>query len=212
MSTKNPSAAVQPTTLSRDIDFLYEIGTLRYSIRTWNQFLNPDCQNLTEHTWRVIWIALILAKHESVTDITKVIKMALIHDISESRSVDVNYLSRQYAERYEDSALEDTLEGTAIRAEFWPIWEEYSKKESLEAQIVKDADYLDVELELKELEAMGNKLGKALQPTRIRIAEDKLFTDSARVMWADIQNSDPHHWHMAGKNRYNVGDWQKDGK
>jgi putative hydrolase of HD superfamily len=188
-----------PLSLDRDVDFLFEIGTLRYSTRTWNQFLNPNCQNLTEHTLRVIWVALILARYEGVKDTGKVIKMAIVHDAGESRSVDVNYLSRQYAERFEESAIHDTLEGTAIRDEFLDIWEEYERKECMEAKIVKDADYLDVELELKELEAMGNKLGQALYPTRKMVAEKKFYTESARKMWATIQKSDPHHWHLIGR-------------
>jgi|SRR5579859_1519681 len=195
--------------LARDIEFLYEVGTLRYATRTWNQFLNPNCQNLTEHTLRVIWIALILAKHEGVTDTGKVIKMALVHDISESRSVDVNYVSRQYADRHEDKAIADTLGGTALNEEFLPIWEEYERKGCLEAQVVKDADNLDVDLELKELEAMGNKLGAALQPTREHVAETKFYTKTARNFWKEIQASDPHDWHRLGKNRYNSGDWKK---
>lgn len=196
--------------LSRDIDFLYEIGTLRFANRTWNQFLNPLAQNLTEHTLRVIWIALVLAKHEGVEDTAKVIKMAICHDVSESRSVDVNYLSRQYADRYEEEAMHDTLEGTSLREEFLPIWEEYEKKDSIEAKVVKDADYLDVELELKELEAMGNNLGKVLSGTREIIAETKLYTATAKKIWYEIQNSDPHNWHLTGKNRFNAGDWQKE--
>lgn len=195
--------------LTRDVEFLYEIGTLRYASRTWNQFLNPLCQNLTEHSLRVIWIALVLAKHEGVTDTTKVIKMALVHDISESRSVDVNYVSRQYADRHEDEAIKDTLDGTVLDQEFLPIWEEYEKKESLEAQIVKDADNLDVDFELKELEAMGNQLRSALQSTREHVAETKFYTKTARQIWKEVQESNPHAWHMLGKNRFTSGDWKK---
>jgi 5'-deoxynucleotidase YfbR-like HD superfamily hydrolase len=206
---KQPPTSPQPASLHRDVEFLYEMGTLRYATRTWNQFLNPGCQNLTEHTLRVIWIALILAKHEGVSDTGKVVKMAICHDISESRSVDVNYISRQYADRHEDKAIADTLVGTAIQEEFLPIWEEYERKDCLEAQIVKDADNLDVDLELKELEAMGNKLGQALQPIRDKVSATQFFTETAKKMWREIQNSDPHSWHMTGKNRFTTGDWSK---
>ena len=201
----------QPVTpsIDRDIEFLYEMGTLRFASRTWNQFLNPSAQNLTEHTLRVVWIALVIAKHEGVVDTSKVMKMALVHDISESRSVDVNYVSRQYADRHEDKAIQDTLVGTALTEEFLPIWEEYEKKDCLEAKIVKDADNLDVDFELKELEAMGNKLGEALQPTREYVAETKFYTDTARKIWKSLQGSNPHAWHMLGKNRFNSGDWKK---
>ncbi len=182
--------------INRDIDFLFEVGTLRFANRTWNQFLNPLAQNLTEHTLRVLWIALILAKHEGVTDTGKVIKMAIIHDVGESRSVDVNYVSRQYADRDEKHAITDTLAGTALNEEFLPIWEEYERKDCREAQVVKDADYLDVELELKELEAMGNQLGKALAVGRAEIVEKKFYTETARKFWYAIQESNPHNWHM----------------
>ncbi len=192
----------------RDIEFLYEVGTLRYASRTWNQFLNPGCQNLTEHTLRVVWIALILAKHEGITDTGKVIKMALVHDISESRSVDVNYVSRQYADRHEDKAITDTLDETILKDEFLPIWEEYERKECLEAKIVKDADNLDVDLELKELEAMGNTLGQSLKATREHVASTKFYTETAKRIWQAIQTSNPHDWHMLGKNRFTTGDWK----
>ncbi len=189
-----------PSDLHRDVDFLYEVGTLRYAIRTWNQFLNPGSQNLSDHTLRVIWIALVIAKHEGATDTGKIIKMALVHDVSESRSVDVNYVSRQYADRHEDKAIADTLGGTAVEDEFLPIWEEYEKRETLESKIVKDADHIDVDLELKELEAMGNKLGKALYPTRLADLDSRFHTETGKAMWQTIQDSDPHHWHMAARN------------
>ncbi|MBW7955831.1 HD domain-containing protein [Patescibacteria group bacterium] len=196
--TDQPSTPTN-TSLARHIDFLFEVGSLRYAIRTWSQFLNPNCQNLTEHTLRVVWIALVLAKHEGITDTSKIIKMALVHDISESRSVDVNYVSRQYADRHEDKAISDTLGDTLLLDEFLPIWEEYEERQTLEAKIVKDADHLDVDLELRELEAMGNKLGQALMPSRQDALESRFFTETARKMWQEIQNSDPHHWHLMAR-------------
>ncbi len=183
-------------TIARDIDFLFEVGTLRFANRTWNQFLNPLAQNLTEHTLRVLWIALVLAKYEGITDTAKVIKMAIIHDVGESRSVDVNYVSRQYADRHEKHAITDTLADTALQEEFLPVWEEYERKDCREAQVVKDADYLDCELELKELEAMGNQLGKALAVGREKIVKGKFYTETARKFWYAIQESNPHNWHM----------------
>jgi len=193
------SQSPQNPSIARHVDFLYEVGSLRYAIRTWSQFLNPNCQNLTEHTLRVVWIALVLAKHEGITDTSKVMKMALVHDISESRSVDVNYVSRQYADRHEELAIGDTLGDTLLAEEFIPIWEEYEKRETLEAKIVKDADHLDVDLELKELEAMGNKLGAALLPSRVEALESRFFTETAKKIWREIQTSDPHHWHLVAR-------------
>ncbi|HYD34671.1 MAG TPA: HD domain-containing protein [Vitreimonas sp.] len=195
--------------LNRDLEFLYEIGCLRHIQRTWRQFLNPDFQNLSEHMLRVVWISLVLAKYEGVTNTEKIMKMAIIHDLSESRSVDSHYVSRQYVERFEEEALEDTLEGTAVRDEFMAIWKEYEERECIEAKIVKDADTLDVDMELKEQEYRGLRLGEDTLAGRMYVAQEKLYTDTARELFYMIQESNPNDWHLKGKNRFTSGDWRK---
>lgn len=207
---KNPDRSQDPgLDLQRDLEFMYEVGCLRHIQRTWTQFLNPDFANLSEHLLRVIWIALILAKYEGLNDTAKVMKMALIHDLSESRSVDSHYVSRQYVERHEEEALHDTLEGTAVRAEFMSLWAEYERRSSLAAKIVKDADSLDVDLELKEQEFRGLRLGADTLEGRRFVANSKLYTASAKKFWALIQDSNPNDWHLRGKNRFTTGDWRK---
>lgn len=195
--------------MARDLEFLYEIGCLRHIQRTWKQFLNPDFQNLSEHILRVIWISLVLARYEGVKNTEKIIKMALIHDLSESRSVDSHYISRQYVERFEEEALEDTLHETAVREEFMAIWKEYEERDSIEAKIVKDADTLDVDLELKEQEFRGVRLGEDTFDGRQYVAQTKLYTETAREFFYAIQESNPNDWHVKGKNRFTTGDWRK---
>jgi putative hydrolase of HD superfamily len=193
----------------RDLEFLYEIGCLRHIQRTWKQFLNPDFENLSDHLLRVVWIALILAKYEGVENTEKVMKMALVHDLSESRSVDSHYVSRQYVDRHEHEAIADTLNDTAVCDEFLKIWEEYEERECIEAKIVKDADSLDVDLELKEQEYRGLKLGPDTFEGRKFVAKTKLYTESAKKFWNAIQDSNPNDWHIRGKNRFTTGDWRK---
>jgi putative hydrolases of HD superfamily len=195
--------------LLRDLDFLYEIGCLRHIQRTWRQFLNPDFQNLSDHILRVIWIALTIAKYEGASNTEKIMKMALVHDLSESRSVDSHYVSRQYVERFEEEAIKDTLDGTAVYEEFVAIWKEYEERECIEAQIVKDADILDVDLELKEQEYRGLKLGEDTFEGRQYVAQNKLYTETARELFYAIQESNPNDWHVKGKNRFTTGDWRK---
>lgn len=198
-----------PFNPQRDLEFLYEIGCLRHIQRTWKQFLNPDFENLSEHLLRVIWIALILAKYEGAKDIEKLMKMALVHDLSESRSVDSHYVSRQYVDRHEHEAISDTLEGTAVAQDFLKCWEEYEQRDCIEAKIVKDADSLDVDLELKEQEYRGLKLGDDTFSGRKYVAETKLYTKTAKHFFELIQNSNPNDWHLRGKNRFTTGDWRK---
>lgn len=195
--------------VKRDLEFLYEIGCLRFLQRNWKQFLNPDFANITEHIFRVTWIALTLAKHEGTTDTAKVMKMALVHDITESRSGDLQYLSRQYSTRNEEKAIEDMLADTALAPDFISVWKEYEKRESLEAKIVKDADNLDVEFELKEQEVSGHELRKLWLPVRRHVVQNHLYTRSAKAMWKAIQESKPHDWHVNAPNRFAAGDWKK---
>lgn len=144
----------------RDIELLYELGALRLIDRQWRRFHNTETQNLTEHHFRVTWIALLIAKHEKVTNTDKIMKMAMVHDISESRTGDVDYLARQYVIRDESKGIKDVFKNTALEKEFVDLWHEYEDRECIESKIVKDADNLDIDLELQEQSARGNVLQK----------------------------------------------------
>jgi len=190
----------------RDVELLFEIGCLRHLPRSWKRFLNPDVANNTDHIFRVMWIALLLAKREGVKNEEKVLKIAMLHDIGESRTGDVDYLSRQYTERKEDRAMSDMLQGTGLKLEFLALWKEYAERKSIESRIVKDADGLDIELELAEQRASGHSIGSLWQKERNKSVYPKLFTQSAREMWNAIQKSDVHSWHSDARNRFKDGD------
>ena len=193
----------------RDIELLYEVGCLRFLQRNWRQFLNADFSNETEHSFRVAWIAMILTSYEKVKNIGKVVMMALVHDAGESRSGDVHYVSRQYTSRDEELAVEDIFSGTSLQKEIVELWKEYEERKTIEAKIVKDADNLDVEFELKEQEAKGENLRKYWQDARQRVYKN-LYTKSAKKMWQEIQSSNPHDWHFYARNRFTAGDWKKE--
>lgn len=194
--------------MNKDLDLLYEVGCMRFLTRSWVQFLNPDFQNLAEHTTRVMWIAMVLAKHEGLKDTGKIVKMALVHDLSESRSGDLHYVSREYSTRNEHLAIQDVLQDTSLNEEMVALWEEYEALNTPEAKVVKDADYLDVDLELQEQEARGHTLKQFWKEMRHDVYE-KLHTKSAKKLWRLIQKSNPHSWHYNARNRYNSGDWNK---
>lgn len=194
---------------NRDLELLYEIGALRRNPRQWQRFFGTDFQNITEHSYRVIWNALIIAAREGKGDPGKIIKMALVHDVVESRSTDVDYLSRQYVERKEELSLDDMFEGTSIGQEFREIWREYEKRESIEAKIVKDADVIDVDLEIREQGAKGVPVETLWKHHHRNRNRELLFTETAKRMFDEIYESDPHQWHISGRNRVKDGDWKK---
>lgn len=199
----------QRKSLSSDVNFLFEMGSIRFIDRTWKRFLNGDFANLAEHHFRLFWIAMTIAAHEKGADSNKVAKLAMVHDIAESRAGDVDYLSRQYVVRNEELAIHDMLDGTALEKEFLELWQEYETRETLESKIVKDADNLDVDFELAEQATHGSPLKDKWHNNRKFVAEERLFTDTAKKIFASLALADPHDWHNHGRNRRNSGDWQK---
>lgn len=133
--------------MQRDLEFLYEIGALRLIPRQWERFHLKSVQNLTEHHFRVAWLALLISAREGKGNTEKIMKMAIVHDVSESRTGDVDYIARQYVERNEDKAIVDIFAKTSFGDEFVKLWREYEQRKTIEAKIVKDADYLDIDLE-----------------------------------------------------------------
>lgn len=192
----------------RDIELLFEIGCLRYIDRIWKRFLNHDSSNLSEHIFRVVWIAITIAKYEKKVNLEKIILMALSHDIAESRTGDVDYLSRQYVERKEKDAIKDMLSGT-VHEDKIELLEEYEKRESLEAKIVKDADTIDLALEVVENKYKGHSVGTIWNKNRQKYVYPTLFTKTAKKFWNEIHKANPHDWHLNGRNRFNAGDWKR---
>lgn len=194
---------------NRDVDLLFELSSLRLITRQWRRFQLLDVQNVTEHHFQVVWLALVIAAREGVTNTDKIMKMALVHDISESRTNDVDYVSRQYVQRDEVRAIKDMLAGTSLQKEFTQVWEEYEGRETIEAKIVKDADNLAVDIELREFGARGHKLEAAWESHRTPLAAKNLFTKSAKQLYKEIRRTEPYDWHVKSPaNRLNNGDWK----
>ncbi len=181
---------------SRNIDFLYEIGSLKNVSRLWQQILGTPVSNNIEHSFRVMMIALVIARIEKRGDEEKIMKMALFHDVCESRSVDIAFVHRNYVDRQEDKSVKDQLMGTVFEGDIEELLNEYKERKSIESQIVKDADNLECDFELKELEKKGSKTAEKFQQTNRPDVAKKLFTDSAKKLWQQIQDSDPDHWHL----------------
>lgn len=186
----------------RDIEFLFEIGSLRNVPRAWQQVLTGKVQNVSEHIFRTTFIAWIIAVSEKA-DVAKVLKMCLIHDIAESRTGDIAFMHREYVTRHEELAEKHVFQDTSLAKEAGMLLKEYSERKSLEAKIVKDADNFDVDLELKELVRIGDSVAKMYQHDhRPKIRANKLYTKTVKRMWDEVQKTDPNAWHKALTNNW----------
>jgi|SRR3989338_362255 len=180
----------------RDLEFLYEIGSLRTMPRGWLQHLGMDCASVLEHTMRVVWLALLISRKEGKGDENKIIKMALVHDIVESRTSDLSYIQKVYVKADEKQAARDIFAGTSFEDFNSALLEEFEKRESIEAKIVKDADNLDVDLECRELTERGSQIPKKFQVFRKLVRDEKLYTQAAKELWDDLDTVDVADWHL----------------
>jgi putative hydrolase of HD superfamily len=195
--------------LKRDLELIYEVGSLRFVDRAWKQFFGPDLQNVSEHSFRIIFTALMIARMEKAKiDEAKLLKMAMVHDLVESRTGDTHYQSRRYCHRDEQMAIKDILKSTVFEKEFLEIYQEFEDRKSLEAKIVKDADNLDIDIEIKETTTRGGKVPSTWKDHRKKVYKD-YYTASAKRLAKAILSSDPNDWHQLGRNRFNTGDWKK---
>jgi putative hydrolase of HD superfamily len=193
--------------IGRNVDFLYEIGSLKNIPRIWQQILGTSTANNVEHSFRVMMIALMISRMEGKGNEEKIMKIALFHDMCESRSVDIAFVHKEYVDRHEEKSQSDQLSKTVFEGDIEDHLNEYKVRESIESKIVKDADNLDCDLELKELEKAGSKTATKFRETNRPEVAKKLFTESAKKMWQQIQDSDPDNWHLDINN-----DWTKSDK
>ncbi len=196
---------------SRDLEFLFEIGTLKNVDRTWRQMLGMECANNLEHSFRVAFVALLIARRESAAGRApagvseeKILKMALAHDLPEARTGDPNYMHKIYTATDDARAAEDLFAGTTFADLCAGALHEYEQRQSLEAKIVKDADNLDVDIELKEFEERVSRLPAKWGENRRLVRDEKLYTESAKALWDEIRGADPSSWHLLSNKWYKL--------
>jgi 5'-deoxynucleotidase YfbR-like HD superfamily hydrolase len=182
--------------IERDVEFLYEIGTLRNMPRGWTQHLGEGTASDLEHAMRVAWLALMLARREGKGDEAKILKMALAHDLAETRVSDLSYVQKVYVKNADEAgAVRDQFSETSL-PDFVDVIREFEDRDCIEAKIVKDADNLDIDLEIKEFEEKGHELAKKWAGFRRKVRDEKLYTQAAKDFWDAIQTSDPSSWHL----------------
>lgn len=169
-------------------NFLFEVGMLKKTPRTGYQFLGSGRESVADHCFRTSLIGYILSLQEAGTDTHRVVLLCLMHDLHEARTGDLNYVNKQYVKTDEDKALKDLATDLPFGGDIVDLVREFNAGVSPESRLAKDADQLDLILELKEQLDLGNKYAsewlayavKRLQsPSAIDMAKSILNTDSA---------------------------------
>lgn len=134
--------------LQKQIDFVLEIDKLKHIYRQTLLLDSSRRENDAEHSWHLGLMAIVLAEYAvSPLDLSKVLKMVLIHDLVEIDAGDTfcydAHASEDKAERELKAAKrlfgllpEDQAE------EFFSLWQEFEARESYEAKFAACLDRL----------------------------------------------------------------------
>ncbi len=170
--------------------FLFEVGILARTPRSGFHLLGTGEQSVAEHLNRVSYVGFMLAMMDGEVDISKVLQMCMLHDISEARISDLNYVHQKYVERKEKEAHEDLAASVPFGDRILNIINEYEERKTKESILVKDADNLEWVLSLKEEVDKGNE--RAL--LWIKPAVERLKTKNAQELVKEILKTDSNDW------------------
>ena len=189
--------------MKRIANFLFEAGMLKRTPRTGFQFLGSGAESVAEHIFRTVYIGYALGHLAGGTDTDRIIKMCLFHDLPEARTGDLNYVNKKYVKTDEKKAVDDLTDTLPFGAEMKKLITEFSEGQTLEAQLARDADQLELILALKEHKDLGNKYADEW----LEYALKRLKTDTARELAKTILDTDSSLWWFSDKS-----DWWITGK
>ncbi len=161
------------------LELCLDAHRLKYTPRTgWVMRGVVDAESVADHSFGVAFISLILGEMASQPlDKAKLLTIALLHDLQESSIGDIpspaiRHLSPSAKHEAEKAALDELL-GQLPWSEHWlSWWQEFERGDSIEGQIVRDADQLDMLIQAYIYEqATGNRYLAEFWPS----AEEKQF-------------------------------------
>ena len=145
------------------IRLFLEVGNLKRLPRMgWLLRGVPNPESVADHSFRVAFITLLLAdelRRRSVEiDVEKALKIALLHDLGESKITDLpleaqRYMDKKRAEK--KAVMELLLEVGNKSLEYFKLFEEYEEESSPEGRLVRFADKLEMVLQAYEYEKAG---------------------------------------------------------
>lgn len=176
--------------MKRTVEFLFEAGMLKKTPRTGFQFLGSGAESVADHSFRTTILGYVLATMENGADIDKSVRMCLFHDLPEARTGDHNYVNKKYVAVNEEKAILDQTRDLPFGKDIVKLTHEFNAANTLEARIAKDADQLDLILELKVQLDSGNTNAKEW----LRYALKRLCTDSGKAIAREIMASKSDAW------------------
>ena len=177
--------------MDRIADFLFEVGMLKRTPRSGWQFLpGAAAESVAEHAFRAAMVAFTLARLDGSVNRARVVELALAHDLAEARTGDLNYMNQKYVRTDEEAAVADLTRDLPFADELAGLLAEFRAGATPEAALARDADQLELLLQLREQLDGGHGAASEWMPFALK----RLRTDVARALGARIVERDSSGW------------------
>ncbi len=154
------------------IELMRDVLRLKRTVRSgWPYYGVRDAESVAEHSFGVAFLTIILVDELKARgfelDAEKAIRMAVLHEIGESRISDLHleariWLGFEHVSKAEAAAVEAVLSQIGENGKpLMELWREFEDGESVEAVVVRAADKIEMMLQGLEYEAEGYR---ALDP------------------------------------------------
>lgn len=148
------------------LDFLHLLEALKHLPRTgWRLRGIREGESVADHAFRMAVTAMLLADALNecgyALNVERVLRLALLHEIPEALLGDIpfpalEHLSEETKVRAESSATETLLSPlNGLGENYLALWREFRDGQSLESQVVRLADKLEMLLQAREYERTG---------------------------------------------------------
>lgn len=138
------------------------------------------CESVGDHTFAVALFGMMIAKkYFPKLDMTKVVKMSLVHELGEIDGGDItpyDGISGEEKYKIEKAGIEKMFEDFQEGQEYLELWEEFEGNKTEEAKFVKQIDKLEMAMQAAVYaKQYGKNLDEFIASARARITDEKLI-------------------------------------
>jgi len=176
------------------LDFFKTAANLKkISRQGWIDKLSLDNpESVADHSYSMAIIGMVISDLQNFNS-EKILKMILLHDLSESKIGDYTpkQLSKEKKDKLENNAFHEIIKNLPdlIKSQYLQIWQEYQENNSPESKIVHQIDRLEMALQAKIYEKDGysqEKLESFFESANTDITDPKLKELFTKII-KDIQ-------------------------
>lgn len=146
--------------IEKIFNFLFQINQLKLTLR-YSTVKKSRGDSSADHSWRLALMVIVLIKELKLDiDELKAIKIALVHDLAECITGDIDYTliidGKVKAEDKKEGELKaiskiKKMLPADIGKEIYNLWEEYEEIKSKEAKFIKALDKIETQLHVLQL-------------------------------------------------------------